>query len=64
MPQDKTWLGTTQAGRMLEVNPKTIVEWVDKGLLPGIRTRTTPTGRLQLNREDLERYADNLNEGK
>ena len=59
------WLGTTQASRLLEVRPKTLLGWLEKGLMPTIRTRTLPTGRVQLNREDIEAYTSVLNgEGK
>jgi len=65
MTQESQWLGTTQASRLLEVRPKTLLGWLEKGLLPNIHTRTLPTGRVQLNRADVEAYVQVLNnEGK
>ena len=65
MPTKADWIGTTTAGRMLDVNARTLLEWAEKGLMPNVRTRVLPTGRTQFNRTDLQGYADMLNgEGK
>lgn len=36
-PENPKYLTTTQAGERLGVSRQTIVNWVEKGLLPGIR---------------------------
>jgi predicted site-specific integrase-resolvase len=65
MPHKPDWIGSTTAGKVLDVNPRTLLEWAEKGLMPNVRTRVLPTGRTQFNRVDLQGYADMLNgEGK
>jgi len=65
MPTKADWIGTTTAGRMLDVNARTLLDWAEKGLMPNVRTRVLPTGRTQFSRTDLQGYADMLNgEGK
>jgi excisionase family DNA binding protein len=61
MTQTQEWMGTTQASRLLGVQPKTLTSWLDKGLMPRVRTRKLPTGRVQLNREDIQEFVDTLN---
>ena len=61
MTQEQEWLGTTQAGRLLKVQPKTLKSWLKKNLMPNVRTRTTPTGRIQFKTEDIQKYADEIN---
>ena len=35
---DRTYLGAGEAARMLEVSPKTVSRWADRGLIPCITT--------------------------
>lgn len=61
MTQEQEWLGTTQASRLAKVQPKTLTSWREKGLMPGVRTRTLPTGRIQFNKADIHKFVDDIN---
>lgn len=61
MPNKPDWIGTTTAGKMLDVTGRTLLDWADKGMMPNVRTRVLPTGRTQFNRTDLQGFADSLN---
>ena len=51
LPED-AYLGAGEAARMLEVSPKTVSRWADKGLIPCV---TTLGGHRRFLRSTVER---------
>ncbi len=51
--QDRAYLGAGEAARMLEVSPKTVSRWADKGLIPCV---TTLGGHRRFLRSTVEQF--------
>ena len=50
--EENAYLGAGEAARMLEVSPKTVSRWADKGLIPCV---TTLGGHRRFLRSTVER---------
>ena len=48
--EDKTIFTTHEVSRLLHVNPRSVINWIDQNLLPSYRT---PGGHRRIRREDL-----------
>jgi DNA-binding transcriptional MerR regulator len=51
-------IGSTEAGTILEVNPVTVVDWTNKGLIPV--AMTTLGGHRRYRRRDIEALRDRM----
>jgi excisionase family DNA binding protein len=49
-PQTKTIYTTHEVSRLLHVNPRSVINWIEQNLLPSYRT---PGGHRRIRREDL-----------
>jgi excisionase family DNA binding protein len=49
-PQAKTIYTTHEVSRLLHVNPRSVINWIEQNLLPSYRT---PGGHRRIRREDL-----------
>src|SRR5213595_3978063 len=49
-PQTKTIYTTHEVSRLLHVNPRSVINWIEQDLLPSYRT---PGGHRRIRREDL-----------
>src|SRR5437016_8337547 len=49
-PQTKTIYTTHEVSRLLHVNPRSVINWIEQNLLPSYRT---PGGHRRVRREDL-----------
>ena len=49
-PQEKTIYTTHEVSRLLHVNPRSVINWIEQSLLPSYRT---PGGHRRIRREDL-----------
>src|SRR5438270_2327683 len=49
-PQTKTIYTTHEVSRLLHVNPRSVINWIDQNLLPSYRT---PGGHRRIRRDDL-----------
>src|SRR5215467_12535351 len=49
-PQTKTIYTTHEVSRLLHVNPRSVINWIEQSLLPSYRT---PGGHRRIRREDL-----------
>ena len=54
---DRTYLGAGEAARMLEVSPKTVSRWADKGLIPCV---TTLGGHRRFLRSTVEQIRQDM----
>src|SRR5712691_1014162 len=55
MPEEKQWLGTTEAKRLLSLGSEnTVKRWAQLGFL---RSRKDPNGRVKVWRADVMRHA-------
>src|SRR5919108_6373662 len=49
-PKTKTIYTTHEVSRLLHVNPRSVINWIEQSLLPSYRT---PGGHRRIRREDL-----------
>ena len=57
----KSFLTTTEAGRLFGVSRQTVITWVSEGLVDGYRL---PGGHWRVSAESLQRYVESLMVGK
>jgi excisionase family DNA binding protein len=48
MPQDRAWLSTNEAARLLDCTPETIRRWIRRGELRAIKTGDAPSSPLRV----------------
>lgn len=56
---DKPLMSVNDAARMFRVHPRTVRGWIDRGLLPVIRT---PTGRIRVSYMEVARLMYGIEE--
>jgi excisionase family DNA binding protein len=58
MTETITWVGLSEAAKILGVHPATVRSWADRGLLPSQRT---PGGHRRFRRADLNQWMESQN---